>query len=196
MTSTLLQRVGAALVGIALFSSCSRPVAYFQRGPADPAIVRQTQTVASATAVPVVALPTESVAQVTETLPSSDAYVSVSSKPVTHKQVNERSVRMTNLLGSARATLSPTATHAARKMNGIQRLMLKQLNKRIGHQLAPNHPEKALVKTGKLVGSLVLLIGGLLLLILGTGTVAFIGLIVSLVGGVGVVVSLFGIDSY
>lgn len=103
---------------------------------------------------------------------------------------------MTSQLGSTRETTSPATTHAVRKMNGVQRLLLKKLNKRIGQQLAPNHPEKALVKTGKLVGSLVLLIGGLLMLILGSGTVAFIGLIVALVGGVGTIVSLFGIDSY
>lgn len=134
--------------------------------------------------------------QTSETLPQPDAYVSMGSKPVSQTKLNERTARMTNLLGSTHVTTSPVATQASRKMNGVQRLLLKKLNKRIGHQLAPNHPEKALVKTGKLVGSLVLLIGGLLMLIIGSGTVAFIGLIIALVGGVGTVVSLFGIDSY
>lgn len=196
MTSLLLQRVGAALVGIALFSSCSRPVAYFQRGPVDSALTRQSQTVAVTNAEPVVITPAESSMPASETLSQPDAYVSVANQPASHTKQNERTARMTNLLGSTHATMSPVATQASRKMNGIQRLILKKLNKRIGHQLAPSHPEKALVKTGKLVGSLVLLIGGLLMLIIGSGTVAFIGLIVALVGGVGTVVSLFGIDSY
>jgi hypothetical protein len=40
-----------------------------------------------------------------------------------------------------------------------------------------------------------LLIAGLLMLILGTGTLAFIGLIVGLLGALGVLVSVLGIDS-
>ena len=69
------------------------------------------------------------------------------------------------------------------------------MNKQISKQLAPNHPEKALIGKGKLIGSLVLLVAGLLMLILGTGTLAFIGLIIGLVGALGVIVSVLGIDS-
>ncbi|QJD81449.1 hypothetical protein HH216_20800 [Spirosoma rhododendri] len=74
--------------------------------------------------------------------------------------------------------------------------MLRKVNKQISRQLAPNQPQKAMIKKGKLIGSVVLLIAGLLMLIFGTGTLAFIGLIVSLVGAVGTIVSLIGIDSY
>ncbi|MBD2754011.1 hypothetical protein IC230_13975 [Spirosoma sp. BT704] len=72
--------------------------------------------------------------------------------------------------------------------------MLKVINRKISRQLAPSRPEKAMVNRPiQVIGASVLLVGGLLLLILGSGTVAFIGLILSLVGGVGVIVGLFGI---
>ena len=44
-----------------------------------------------------------------------------------------------------------------------------------------------------MIGASVLLIVGLLMLIAGTGTVAFIGLILSLIGALGILVNVFGI---
>jgi hypothetical protein len=85
--------------------------------------------------------------------------------------------------------------NAAHHLTSVERLVLRKVNNKIRHQLAPNHPQKALINKGKLAGSLVLLIAGLLMLILGTGTLAFVGLIVGLVGAAGLVVSLIGIDS-
>ncbi|AUD07342.1 hypothetical protein CWM47_16630 [Spirosoma pollinicola] len=71
--------------------------------------------------------------------------------------------------------------------------MVKKINKHIRKQLAPNQPEKAMLSKGKLIGGIVLLIAGLIMLIAGMGTVAFIGLILSLLGFLGVIVGLFGI---
>ena len=71
--------------------------------------------------------------------------------------------------------------------------MFKKMNKQINRQLAPAHPEKAMLSRGYLIGGgAVLLIGGLLLLIIGTGTAAFIGLIIALVGAVGLILALVG----
>ena len=103
--------------------------------------------------------------------------------------------RIRKILTSTAGMRSSDAIRAPHKVNGIERLLLKKMNKKISKQLASNHPEKALVNKGKLFGSLVLLIAGLLMLILGTGTLAFIGLIVGLVGALGVLVSVLGIDS-
>ncbi|MVM32818.1 hypothetical protein GO755_22445 [Spirosoma sp. HMF4905] len=70
--------------------------------------------------------------------------------------------------------------------------MLKKINRQINHQLAPNHTEKTTIRPVILIGGIILLIGGLILLIAGTGTAAFIGLIIALIGGLGTILGLFG----
>ena len=101
--------------------------------------------------------------------------------------------RIGNVLTPPNENLGLQATKAPHKLSGMQQLMLRKLNKHISKALAPSHPEKALVSKGKLISSIVLLIAGLLMLIMGTGTLAFIGLIVGLIGALGTIVSLFGI---
>ena len=191
MTSTLTQHLCAALLGVAVLSSCSRPVAYFQRGPVESFATSNTQTVAT----PVQAITTLDQPPVKASSPmaQSEAYVSTDSKFATNKTVTKRMVRLTNLLASTAGTMSPKATNAPRKMNLIERLVIKKMNKQISKQLAPNHPEKAMLNTGKLIGGAVLLIAGLIMLFAGTGTVAFIGIILSLVGALGILVGVLGI---
>ena len=99
---------------------------------------------------------------------------------------------MKHLLAASHSTLAPTAVAAPRKLNLIERIVLKKVNKKISHRLAPAHPDKAMLSKGPiLIGGAVLLTGGLLLLIMGSGTVAFIGLIASLIGALGVILGLF-----
>ncbi len=191
MTSMYTQYLCAALLGVATLTSCSRPVAYFQRGPAESFTTSNTQTVA--TPVQVMTKLDQPPVQVNTAIDQAEAYVSTDRKLATKKVLNTRMVRLTNLLASTNGTLSPSVTTAPHKMNLMERLVVKKLNKQVRKQLAPNHPEKAMISTGKLIGASVLLIAGLLMLFAGTGTVAFIGIILSLVGALGILVSVFGI---
>lgn len=195
MTIALTKKMVAVLIGICILSSCSRPVAYFQRGPVESYAAPITQLETTHVSGQAVEAPTDLAAQANATVLQIEAYVRQDSKLVANKKLNERIVRVKNLLASTAGTVSPKASQTTHGMNVAERLISKKINRKIGHQLAPNHPEKVMVKTGQLIGSVVLLIAGLVLLIAGTGTVAFIGIIVALIGAVGTIISLLGIDS-
>jgi hypothetical protein len=193
MISTFTKYIGVALIGTVLVCSCSRPVAYFQKSPGEvytsPGI-KSVETPAEASTVQ-----TEPFAQANSVITQLDTYVRNDNKLAANKNLSRRMARIRKLLTSAPAVPDLNTTHAPSLKTGLERLIQKKMNRRIGKQLAAAHPDKALVNGGKLIGGIVLLVAGLLLLILGSGTVAFIGLIVSLVGALGVIVGLFGIDS-
>ncbi len=189
MTSTFTQHLYVALLGVALISSCSRPVAYFQREPA----ASRAQTEALATPVQRVTTQAQTLPPVTVTTADAEVYALADTKLVTTKTLPDRILRAEKLLSSTAVTSSPDTKNTAHRVNGIERLLIKKLNKHIHKQLAPAHPEKAMLSKGKLIGGIVLLIGGLIMLIAGMGTVAFIGLILSLLGALGIIVGLFGI---
>jgi len=191
MATTCSKHMGAALIGLAVLSSCSRPVAYFQRSQGE----HVSQTAVIPTTAQTVESPVTLLTQAQANDTTIESYVRNDSKLATHKKLSQRMIRVKALLAATHGTLSPKETSAPRRMNLVERLMVKKLNRKIGRQLALVTPEKALVNHGQLIGGAVLLIGGLLLLILGTGTVAFIGLILSLVGALGVLFGLFGLDS-
>ncbi|GAB4031256.1 hypothetical protein [Spirosoma jeollabukense] len=186
----------ATILGTTILSSCSRPVAYFQpsarehfattstkAAPAkivatpSPAIVETTTPVAIAT-------PTEQVAKANVALDQMDALVHNDSRLADNKTVQKRLNRVRTLLASAsaKASLTPTEVSAPRKMNLLERMMLKKVNKKINKQLAPANPERAMAIQPLLVLGAILVIVGLLLLIFGSGTATTIGLI-GLLGG-------------
>ncbi|GAB3704392.1 hypothetical protein GCM10027592_35680 [Spirosoma flavus] len=193
MSSTFTKPFYASLVALAMLASCSRPVAYFQRGPVTSSATASVQPNTLITQHVIEPAQTEATANITAY--HSEANVQKDSKLATSTALNKRMIRIGKMLAASAATSGSSITVAPHKMNGLERLILKKLNRQLGKQLAPSHPQKAMVAKGKLAGSIVLLIAGLLMLILGTGTLAFIGLIVSLVGAVGTIVSLFGTDS-
>lgn len=193
MTTTFTQLLCTALIAVTLLTSCSRPVAYFQRGPVSPAATSGTQSVAVAAPVKPLTETGHSLAPTSEIVGRTEAFVLNDSKPAVNKTLSKRMSHIRQMLTSTTGTQSLDATRAPHKMKGIEKLMLRKINKQISKQLSPNHPEKALVSKGKLIGSIILLVAGLLMLILGTGTLAFIGLIVGLIGAVGTIVNLFGI---
>jgi hypothetical protein len=188
--NTLTQHVCAALLGVAIFSSCSRPVAYFQRSSVEPSVKTLATTVAEPTQA--VAAPTELLVKANETITQLDAYVRNDSKLATNKKLTEHMSRVKTLLTSTHGTLAAKASNAPQKTTLMERLMLKKINKQINRQLAPKHAEKSTISPVILIGGIVLLIGGLILLIAGTGTAAFIGLILALIGALGTVLGLFG----
>jgi len=198
------KHIVAALLGTAVFSSCSRPVAYFQptarehyaTAPAKAAAVAQVEmaapVAAQTPATATVAAPSEQVAQTTAALDQVDAMVRNDSKLSADKTVQKRLNKVRTLLAasSAKAALAPTEANAPKKMNLMERVMLKKMNKKISKQLAPANPEKAMVNSGTLAGGAVLVIVGLLLLILTTGTAATVGLVAVLVGAVILLIGL------
>ncbi|AKD54714.1 hypothetical protein [Spirosoma radiotolerans] len=198
------KHIVAALLGAAVFSSCSRPVAYFQPSarehfattPAKVVSITPTESAAPVVAqTPVteaVATPSAQVAQTTAALDQVDAMVRNDSKLSADKTVQKRLNKVRTLLAanSAKATLTPTEVNAPKKMNLMERMMLKKINKKISKQLAPANPEKTMVNSGTLAGGAVLVIVGLLLLILTSGTAATVGLVAVLVGAVILLIGL------
>ena len=205
MKNSTRQLLSALLLSM-IFAACSRPIAYFQRGPVAHYNTPKTETVAAvtpteavqpaetvATAPVAVAtpVPVEPVAQANVAMTQIEAYVRNDHKLATDKKLNQRMDRVKTMLASASTieTLTPSAK-ATRQMNAAERLMLKKIDKKISKQLAPNNPDKAMVNGGLLTGGIILVLAGLLLLILTSGTAATIGLIALLIGALALVLGL------
>ncbi|MGF7214869.1 hypothetical protein GGR92_001009 [Spirosoma lacussanchae] len=197
--NTLTQRLLVGLVLTIFFASCSRPVAYFQKSPRESfAKAPAAPTPVADVAAPVgdvnesvvATTPAQPIAQANAALDQMDAMVRNDAKLATDKTVQKRLNKVRTMLTSAaqKNTLTPAATTAPQKKAGlVERLMIKKLNKKINRQLAPNNPEKAMANTGILAAGAVAVIIGLLVLLLGgSGTLGVIlllaGAIVLLVG--------------
>lgn len=195
------QKLLAGLLMITVFASCSRPVAYFQPtareqfattlAKSEPVSTNDAQVTAAPTPV-VASTSTEQIAQANTALGQAEALVRNDSKLATDKTMQKRLNRVRTLLTStsAQTNLAPTETNAPKKMNLVQRMMLKKMNKKITKQLAPNQPEKAMVNSGLLVGGIVLALVGLLLILLTTGTGSTVGVILLLLGAISLVLGL------
>ena len=206
MTSTFTKHIYTALMGVAVLSSCSRPVAYFQRGPVEHYNAPKTETVAVVTpAVPDVVqpaeiaapvpeavaapAPAEQVAQAKATMTQIEAYVRNDSKLATDKKLNKRLNRMNAMLETAttKASLAPNATTSAKKATLLERIATKKIDKQIKHKLSP---ERTMAKSLLTIG-LVIAIVGLILIILNTATA--LGVIALVVGLVLIVLDLLDI---
>lgn len=196
---TSSKQLFAALFGLIVVSSCSRPVAYFQptarehyaakTSESAPAVTPST----SADQTPVVETTNaQQLAQANSSLNELDAMVSTNTKLAENKTVQKRLNRVRTLLASAstKASLAPTETAVPKKMNLMERMMVKKMNKKISKQLAPNNPEKTMMNSGTLATGAVLVLIGLLLLLLTTGTGATVGVIALVVGAVLLLVGL------
>ena len=200
--STLSKHLFAALLGTAIITSCSRPVAYFQptareqfkTTPAEAvAVATPTQAVDATTveaSAPVSdATQAEQVAQTKQAISQVEAYVRNDSKLASNKKLGKRMERLNELLttASTKATVTPTAT-SSKKTTLMERMMLKKLDKKIKNHVAPD--ETKVMSSNMRLGLIIGLIG-LLLWILGGGTVlGVIGLIGFIVGIVLVVLGL------
>ncbi|WP_223833804.1 hypothetical protein [Spirosoma profusum] len=189
----------ASLLMIAVFAACSRPVAYFQpsarehytQAPAKSEVVSPVEATAPATLAPAVT-PAEQVAQANAQLDKVDALVRNDSKLAADKTVQKRLNRIRALVASttAKTNVASVESGSTKKMNLVERMMLKKMNKKISKQLAPANPEKTMLNSGTLATGAVLVLIGLLLLLLSTGTGATIGLIALIVGAVLLLVGL------
>jgi hypothetical protein len=190
------QKICAALMGIAICSSCSRPVACFQPEASSSFATAKTQPGVTATPVQAAATPVRTRMSVEAAPVPIEAHLPNEGKLATATKLNERITRVTHWLTPK--TLKLTAAHAPHKPTFVERRMLRKVNKKIGQHLAPSHSKKAMVANrARLIGGLVLLVVGVLLILSGSGrqlngTVGFIGLFVLLFGIVGVILGLFG----
>lgn len=204
MTSTFTKHIYTALMGVAILSSCSRPVAYFQRGPVNHYNTPKTETVAVATTAdvapaavaapvevaqpaevvapaPVAAAtpaPAEQLAQANATMSQIDAYVRADNKLATDKKLNKRMDRVKTMLATAteKASLAPAAPASTKKATLLERMAVKKIDKQIKHKLSPERTmAKSLLTIGLIVGVI-----GLILILVGSGALGVIALIVGL----------------
>jgi len=179
-----------------LFTACSRPVAYFQKSQRESFATKTTPTPVVATpvveaeapvtqstqvATPVAETPAAQVAQATVALDQVDALVRNDNKLASNKSVQKRLNRVHTLLASSvqssELTNEATATAAPRKMNLMKRVMLKQMDKKIKHRLAP---EKTMAKSLLTIGLIVGIIGLLLIILEVASPLGIIALVVGL----------------
>lgn len=194
-----------ALATLALLSSCSRPYATFQKStpehfytkaPATPAetdlVVAEnpvtTETAAADVLVPAAPADVEAGLQQVDALVSTKAGLSTNKKLTRHlNRVKEMvSEVRTRVSAPTLATGTKATSVAPQKMNLVQRLVAKSIDKKIQHKLAP---KKTMARSLLSIGIIIALIGVLLLLV-GTGTVYSLGYVGLIVGIILIIASL------
>ena len=198
MTSTFTKHLFATLMGVAVLSSCSRPVAYFQRGAVEHYNTPKTETAAVVTPVEVVqsaevavtpvavatpvAVPAEQVVQANKAVTQIEAYVRNDNKLATDKKLTKRMDRVKEMLATAttKASLTPNAVASTKKATLLERMAVRKIDKQIKNKLSP---ERTMAKSLLTIGVIIGVIGLILLLVggAGLGTLGGIALVVGLV---------------
>lgn len=189
-TSTKYLYLCTALFMTTALSSCSRPVAYFQRESLKLATIANSQPVDVPTLNQAIASPIKPIT----TTSQFEAYVRNDNKLALRKTLRKRMDKVETLLVSTLETLEPSVNYSAHKVNMVERLMVKKMNKRNHQQLAPDEPKKAMGDRIKLFGGILLLVVGAVIMIAGAKPILFLGLILALAGVVGIIAGLFGIS--
>ena len=210
MSTSFTKHLCAALLGVAVFSSCSRPVAYFQPSQREQFRAQTTETVAAtpsvavteSAATPVESAPAEAavaetatpaaqVAQAQVALDQVEAYVRNDNKLATNKKLEKRMNRVKNLMNtvSQKEATTLNTTTSAKKLNLFERAMVKRIDKQIKSKMAPDKTKKTMATT-LLKAGLIIGIIGLILLLVGNGFGATIGLIALIAGLVLIILDL------
>ena len=182
----------ATLMSTAIFSSCSRPVAYFQPTAREQFKSAKTDVLATAAETPQPALVQEAapailnqevaapqqISQAKQTISELEAYVKNDNTLASNKKLAKRMSRVNELLSTSKAqTALSTKVGSTQKTTLIQRVMLKQLDKKIKNHLSP---EKTMAKSVLTIGLIVAIIGLILLLLNVATPLGLIALIVGL----------------
>ena len=184
-----------ALAVVALLSSCSRPYATFQKTTPERFTANQTVT-APIMAEPAVTIPApeatvEAVtpatrpATVNEALDQLEAVASAKAGPSETQKIQKRIARLRTMMILAEGKSSPSTATAAPKLNLMQKLVMKTIDKKIRHEMAPKKPQAA---TSILTIGAVLVIVGLVLFIAGGNNGIASGVLVA-----GAIVLLIGL---
>ncbi|MFC5409700.1 hypothetical protein ACFPMF_10300 [Larkinella bovis] len=204
---TCFRNVFYALIATLLFNACSRPYATYQKMPVEHfasqkrnvATTLPVETVAEAVTPEAVLEPStpsptlttvattpSPAAEVAKAQQAVDQVVASSTNKVVNNKLQKSMARIQAMLGSSSDQKAEQAK-VARKHNLAERLMLKNVDKKIKRALAPHNPNapKA-VNIIVTIGALVALIGLVVLLAttsdaIGT-TLLLVGLILLLVG--------------
>ncbi len=208
MNITFTKQLYAALLGVALLSSCSRPVAYFQRGPVAHYNTPKTEAVAVVTPAEAASQPAEVVAAapvaVATPAPAQqaasakaavekiEAYVRNDSKLASDKKLNKRMDRVKEMLATAAAkpSMAANASASTKKMNLLERMATKHIDKQIKNKLSP---KRTMAKSLLTIGIIIAIIGLILLLVGSAGTVANLGYLALVVGLVLIVLDLLNV---
>lgn len=186
-----------ALLVPVLFAACSRPVAYVQKGPRETFAVTASPApvavVAADTELPdpdaPVAMPTAAaVLTPAATLDQVEALVRNDRNLSADRTIQKRLNRVRSLLATSESAINasiPAGT--VRKAGLMERAMTKKIDRQITKKFSPQKPA---LNSGTLATGAVLVIVGLLLLILTTGTAATIGLIALLIGVIALLLGL------
>jgi hypothetical protein len=189
-----LNSLSIALAGAALLTACSRPVAYFQPSKAErfqaaQPVVVATPTEASANVPVTEPTQTEVLANVPVAQPdalpvaqkqqATEALASLKTTYATNKRLTKRIEKAERMLADASTQNTAQPAAPAKKAGLAQRLMLKSIDKKIQKHLAPK--DSLQITNYVRVGAIVALVG-LLLLLIGNGLGATIGLIALIAG--------------
>ena len=117
-----------------------------------------------------------------------EAYVRNDNKLAADKKLNKRMDRVKEMLATAtaKASVAPNATASTKKMNLLERMATKRIDKQIKHKLSP---ERTMAKSALTVGLIIAVAGLILILVNATG----IGVIALIVGLALVLLSLLGV---
>lgn len=185
-----IHSVSLALAGAALLTACSRPVATFQKSQPERFYSQQKATepvvandeVASPVAdVPAVAVAEAPVALpvVAQTKQASDALASLKATNATDRRMTKRIERAEKMLAEVNQKASTQTVTSTKKASFMERTMLKSIDAKIKKHMAPKETTAmtGYVRLGAIIGLI-----GLLLLLIGNGVGATIGLIALIAG--------------
>jgi hypothetical protein len=189
----LIKSASLALAGVALLSACSRPVAtatfqksqperfYSQQKTTEPVAVNEEVVAATPVVanVPVVtpsetAVATVSTPVVIPAQPASEALASLKATHATDRRMTKRIERTEKMLAEVNQKAATQAVTSTKKASFLERSMLKSIDKKIKKHMAPKETNAltGYVRLGAIIGLV-----GLLLLLIGNGVGATIGLI-------------------
>ncbi|WP_234735043.1 hypothetical protein [Tellurirhabdus bombi] len=200
----LFQRYALAstVVVAAFFASCSRPYATYQRMPVERFSAETPKPATQPVVAEAVTAPVEKVEEPTlvaaaapvvktQDIQQLNDAIAKNSAALEDKRVQKRMARVQELLTSAAAKSNVAAAPAApKKMNMVERMMLKRLDKKIQKHLAPESPQKPMLNSGLLAAGAVFVIVGLLLTLFATGTAATVGVVGLIVGAIILLIGL------
>jgi len=198
---TLAQQITLLLAGTALITSCSRPYATVQRTPTEkfatvtitesvqaiaPAQAEAPVTVDAPVAVSPVATPTPA-AEVAAAQVQLNEAVASNKAVMADKRVQKQMARINAVLASStqKTTMTPTAT--TKKMNLMERVMVKKIDQKIKNKMSP---ERTMAKSLLTLGAIIAVVGLLLLLIGGSSGLTALGGIALVVGLVLILIDL------
>lgn len=176
---------------IAVLSSCSRPVTYFQRAPANLPTTLDTQPVSAPPLNQIIASPLGPVINANTTIPQPEFVARDNNKLVPTKLLSKRMGRVKTWLVSTHETVKPQGNCTVGRTNAVESVMIQKTSQKKSRQFTPSATTKAMANWIKLIGGVILLVAGVAIMLAGPGSIFFLGLVVALFGFVGIILGLF-----